>query len=84
MPHAIYPLPGSAVVRFEPLWEGPQGARLLALRVLQVVEPIKYAIATDGGDGTTGLGGSLLRHPKTGKVLTISTGYERYRDLGLL
>jgi hypothetical protein len=69
-------------VRFEPFSEDARGAKLLALRVLQIVEPIKYATSTgNGGDITEG---SLLHHPKTENVLTDNTGRERYRDLGLL
>jgi hypothetical protein len=74
------PPPGRAIVRFEPLLT--RGERLLALRVLQIVEPIKYAATFEDDDAVTE--GSLLRDPRNGKPLTVNVDLEKYRDLGLL
>jgi hypothetical protein len=69
-------------VRLEPLLENMSGKRLLALRVMQIVEPIKYAATFSREDTVTE--GLLLYHPRNGKILTVNVDLPKYSALGLL
>jgi hypothetical protein len=68
------------VVRFEPVLENTRDKRLFAMRVIQIVEPIKYAAVFEYQDAVTE--GSLLHNPKNGEIVTVNI--DRYRGLGLL
>jgi hypothetical protein len=79
---AIYLTPGCAMVRFEPYSDNAHSPGLVALRILQIIEPIKYAFADDKG-GTI-LEGSLLPDHKTGKDFTFKLRAKKYGGLSLL
>lgn len=73
---------GSAMLRFEPQ---PGSPRRLAMRVLQTVEPIKYARTNPDGTEHAVMEGSLLRNLKTGKLLTINIDRgKKRREMALL
>lgn len=70
------------MLRFEPQ---PGNPRRLAMRVLQIIEPIKYARKILDGIEPAVKEGSLLRDLKTGEWLTISIDRgKRRRIMALL
>lgn len=70
------------MLRFEPQ---PGSPRRLAIRVLQTVEPIRYAPTGPDGTEHAVTEGSLLRNLKSGKLLTIEIdGSKDRHDMALL
>lgn len=70
------------MLRFEPQ---PGSRRRLAIRVLQIIEPIRYATTSPDGSEHSVTEGSLLRNLQTGKLLTVNVdGGKRIRDMALL
>lgn len=71
------------MLRFEPQ---PGSPRRLAIRVLQIIEPIRYTTTSaDISIERTVTEGSLLHDVENGKLLTINIdGGQRIRSLALL
>jgi hypothetical protein len=70
------------MVHFEASSVNARSPRVFALRILQILEPIKYASADDKGGPI--VEGSLLPDPKNGKDFMFKLDGKNYQGLRLL